>query len=76
MPKITKGVYHNGTLVLKENLAKEAEGKTFTVIVLEERKEEAASVENDGRLTRFFALAKNVDIDEAAVKQLREISKL
>lgn len=76
MPTITKAVYHNGTLVLEENLPKEAEGKTFTVIVLEERKKEAASVENNGRLSQFFALAKNVDIDETAVKQLREISKL
>ena len=76
MPTMTKAAYHNGTLVLEENLAKEAEGKTFKVIVLDERKEEGVSVENNGRLSRFFALAKNVDIDETAAKQLREISKL
>ncbi len=71
MATVRKAVYHNGTLVLEEQLSQDAEGKKFTVIVLEEM-----SKRGDGRLSNFFALAKAIDLDETAIRQLREKSTL
>jgi hypothetical protein len=71
MATVRKAVYHNGTLVLEEELSGEAEGKRFTVIVLEDM-----SKRGDGRLGHFFSLAGNIDLDESAIRRLRERSTL
>jgi hypothetical protein len=71
MAKVSKAVYRNGTPVLEKHPGKEAQGKEFTVIVLEE-----TGKQGNGQLIHVFDLAGNIDLDETATRQSRETSML